>query len=196
MVKFGLLVFNYSALQIRPNGPTNSFLCSKKCWFQPGNDSGCTAVVALIRGKKLYVANAGDSRCIVCREGKAIEMSAGMLWRFIRLKCQQLRCYVLFGWNVSRYVVTFYSVEMSLGMLLHFIRLKCHQVRWNVICQLSLFINAIVPLLTSPNTNTGCFQMPDAAASKYTARCANTVPKLRTLHPNTGMHLDSRVSMH
>ncbi len=46
-------------------------------FFQPGNDSGCTAVVALIRGNKLYVANAGDSRCIVCREGKAIEMSAG-----------------------------------------------------------------------------------------------------------------------
>ena len=44
--------------------------------FQPGNDSGCTAVVALLRGNKLLVANAGDSRCIVCREGKAIEMSA------------------------------------------------------------------------------------------------------------------------
>ena len=44
--------------------------------FQPGNDSGCTAVVALIRGTKLFVANAGDSRCIVCRDGKAIEMSA------------------------------------------------------------------------------------------------------------------------
>merc|ERR1719510_1201444 len=41
----------------------------------PGNDSGCTAVVALMRGNELYVANAGDSRCVVCRDGKAIEMS-------------------------------------------------------------------------------------------------------------------------
>lgn len=42
---------------------------------EPGNDSGCTAVVALLKGKELYVANAGDSRCIICREGKAIDMS-------------------------------------------------------------------------------------------------------------------------
>ena len=43
--------------------------------LQPGNDSGCTAVVGLLVGRDLYVANAGDSRCIVCRDGKAIEMS-------------------------------------------------------------------------------------------------------------------------
>ncbi|KAL4705759.1 hypothetical protein ACJJTC_006540 [Scirpophaga incertulas] len=42
---------------------------------EPGNDSGCTAVVALLRGNQLYVANAGDSRCIICREGTAIDMS-------------------------------------------------------------------------------------------------------------------------
>merc|ERR1719278_1371032 len=42
---------------------------------EPGNDSGCTAVVALLRGNELFVANAGDSRCVVCRDGKAIEMS-------------------------------------------------------------------------------------------------------------------------
>lgn len=36
---------------------------------EPGWDSGCTAVVALLRGKELYVANAGDSRCVVCRNG-------------------------------------------------------------------------------------------------------------------------------
>merc|ERR1712088_759226 len=42
---------------------------------EPGNDSGCTAVVALLVGTELFVANAGDSRCVVCRDGKAIEMS-------------------------------------------------------------------------------------------------------------------------
>ncbi|XP_052871993.1 probable protein phosphatase CG10417 [Anopheles cruzii] len=42
---------------------------------EPGKDSGCTAVVALLHEKELYVANAGDSRCVVCRNGKALEMS-------------------------------------------------------------------------------------------------------------------------
>lgn len=42
---------------------------------EPGSNSGCTAVVALLKDEKLYVANAGDSRCIVCRNGQAVEMS-------------------------------------------------------------------------------------------------------------------------
>ncbi|XP_077991842.1 protein phosphatase 1G-like [Glandiceps talaboti] len=42
---------------------------------EPGSDSGCTAVVALLRGNELVVANAGDSRCIVSRGGKAVDMS-------------------------------------------------------------------------------------------------------------------------
>ena len=44
-------------------------------YAKPGHDSGCTAVVAVLRDNQLFVANAGDSRCVVCREGKAIEMS-------------------------------------------------------------------------------------------------------------------------
>lgn len=41
----------------------------------PGSSSGCTAVIALLAGNELYVANAGDSRCVVCRNGTAVDMS-------------------------------------------------------------------------------------------------------------------------
>ncbi|KAK9790308.1 hypothetical protein WJX73_000789 [Symbiochloris irregularis] len=37
--------------------------------------TGCTAVVALLRGRQLWVANAGDSRCVVCHDGKAVAMT-------------------------------------------------------------------------------------------------------------------------
>ncbi|CAG9336276.1 unnamed protein product [Blepharisma stoltei] len=37
--------------------------------------AGCTAVTALIKGNELYVANAGDSRCVLCRNGQAVELS-------------------------------------------------------------------------------------------------------------------------
>ncbi|XP_065320020.1 protein phosphatase ppm-1.G-like isoform X2 [Gordionus sp. m RMFG-2023] len=42
---------------------------------KPGYDSGCTAVVALLKKNDLYVANIGDSRCVISCEGKAHEMS-------------------------------------------------------------------------------------------------------------------------
>ena len=32
-------------------------------------------MVALLVGSELFVANAGDSRCVVCRDGTAVEMS-------------------------------------------------------------------------------------------------------------------------
>lgn len=43
---------------------------------KPGMDSGCTVVVALIKNNKLYVASAGDSRCImIMRNGQCKPMS-------------------------------------------------------------------------------------------------------------------------
>eukprot|EP01026_Neomeris_dumetosa_P029726 TRINITY_DN24010_c0_g1_i1.p1 TRINITY_DN24010_c0_g1~~TRINITY_DN24010_c0_g1_i1.p1 ORF type:complete len:291 (-),score=33.53 TRINITY_DN24010_c0_g1_i1:263-1135(-) len=38
-------------------------------------EDGCTAVTALVKEGMLYVANVGDSKCILCREGKAIQLS-------------------------------------------------------------------------------------------------------------------------
>jgi len=46
---------------------------------EPGFDSGSTSVVALLKWEAellhLWVANAGDSRCVVSRGGKALDMS-------------------------------------------------------------------------------------------------------------------------
>lgn len=36
---------------------------------------GCTANVVLITKKKFIVANAGDSRSVLCRNGKALQLS-------------------------------------------------------------------------------------------------------------------------
>ncbi|MCP3662446.1 MAG: protein serine/threonine phosphatase 2C family protein [Gammaproteobacteria bacterium] len=37
--------------------------------------TGCTACVALITPHQIFVANSGDSRCVLGRDGKSIEMS-------------------------------------------------------------------------------------------------------------------------
>lgn len=42
---------------------------------EPGSDSGCTACVVLLHKNHLVVANAGDSRCVLCRNGKAVDLS-------------------------------------------------------------------------------------------------------------------------
>ncbi|XP_022097043.1 probable protein phosphatase 2C 60 isoform X2 [Acanthaster planci] len=42
---------------------------------EPGSDSGCTAVVALMRDNQIVVANAGDSRCVLSKAGEAVDLS-------------------------------------------------------------------------------------------------------------------------
>jgi len=40
-----------------------------------GPQAGCTAISACIHGGKVYAANAGDSRCVLSRKGRAVAMS-------------------------------------------------------------------------------------------------------------------------
>lgn len=42
---------------------------------QVSSHTGCTANVVLITPKKYYIANAGDSRSVLCRSGEAIALS-------------------------------------------------------------------------------------------------------------------------
>ncbi|KAE8700167.1 putative protein phosphatase 2C 27 [Hibiscus syriacus] len=48
---------------------------AKACSLDSYLASGATALVALVLGRMLVVANAGDCRAVLCRRGKAIEMS-------------------------------------------------------------------------------------------------------------------------
>ena len=46
------------------------------CTLPPSHvEAGCTAVVACVRGDQLVVANAGDSRAVLCRSGIAVPLS-------------------------------------------------------------------------------------------------------------------------
>jgi serine/threonine protein phosphatase PrpC len=42
---------------------------------QVSNTTGCTANVVLITPNKYIIANAGDSRSVLCRSGRAIQFS-------------------------------------------------------------------------------------------------------------------------
>lgn len=42
---------------------------------EPERDAGTTALAALVAGNALLVANAGDCRAVICRRGRAIDLS-------------------------------------------------------------------------------------------------------------------------
>merc|ERR1719476_703845 len=44
-------------------------------WQASPDCIGCTAVVCCVHGDSIVVANAGDSRAVLCRRGKAIDLS-------------------------------------------------------------------------------------------------------------------------
>lgn len=48
---------------------------AEACSMDAGLASGTTALAAVVIGRSLFVANAGDCRAVLCRRGKAIEMS-------------------------------------------------------------------------------------------------------------------------
>lgn len=46
-----------------------------KSWFASPNVIGCTAVVCCVRQDEIIIANAGDSRAVLCNRGTAIDLS-------------------------------------------------------------------------------------------------------------------------
>ena len=42
---------------------------------QPPHSSGSTVLAALLQGSQLHIANAGDSRAVICKRGRAEPMS-------------------------------------------------------------------------------------------------------------------------
>jgi serine/threonine protein phosphatase PrpC len=72
------------------------------------NQCGATAVVVLIIGNKLVCANVGDARAVLCRNGKAVDLSldhkANRADEQDRIK--QQGGYIVFGRVLGRLAVT------------------------------------------------------------------------------------------
>ena len=62
---------SHELFRISKNLPYNFPVNSKN--FR--HNVGCTALVSVIRGKEIFVANAGDSRCVLSRNGQALDLS-------------------------------------------------------------------------------------------------------------------------
>ena len=59
----------------RVNGQNHHAGADESDYQMPGSTAGCTAVTAFIRGDRLIVANSGDSRGVLCRNGRSIALS-------------------------------------------------------------------------------------------------------------------------
>ncbi|CAL5228991.1 g12230 [Coccomyxa viridis] len=58
-----------------PGQPLSVDIPSKDSLPEHHIQAGCTAVVAVVKGNELWVANAGDSRAVLCRGGQALALS-------------------------------------------------------------------------------------------------------------------------
>jgi serine/threonine protein phosphatase PrpC len=62
-------------LKYSPNEESNSSIFGRPETDNISLYTGCTACVVLITETEIYCANAGDSRCVMCVDGKALDMS-------------------------------------------------------------------------------------------------------------------------
>jgi protein phosphatase 1G len=76
--------------------------------------TGCTACVALITDTEIYCANAGDSRCVLSNQGKAIEMSID---HKPELSTEKARIEKAGGWVEENRVKGVLNLSRSLGDL-------------------------------------------------------------------------------
>ena len=63
----GIICFSLLRLQVQPQLRSRKYI---------GPTAGCTAVSAIVRGVELLVANAGDSRCVLSRNGQVSDWEA------------------------------------------------------------------------------------------------------------------------
>lgn len=66
---------NEALIRCMENSFENTDLMYKKAYPDVCNFCGATAVVCVLLGNKLICANVGDARAILCRNGKAVDLS-------------------------------------------------------------------------------------------------------------------------
>ncbi|KAH7430032.1 hypothetical protein KP509_09G079600 [Ceratopteris richardii] len=93
---------------------------AEACSANKSLSSGTTAITVLILGREIFVANAGDCRAVLCRKGKAIEMS-----RDHKPNVERSRIEALGGFIDDGYLNGYLSVARALGNF-HIEGLKGH----------------------------------------------------------------------